>query len=139
MKRLLVMAAIGLVAAGCGGGENTGVEQTPVTTTAPPPTTTAAAGTTTAAEAMSLELFFLAPDGQLVAASRQVDHTQAPAGAALRELTTPATGTTTEVPGDLQVTIDGGRAQVTGATLDEAALAQVVYSLTSFPTVQSVN
>ena len=138
MKCLLAIAAIGLVAAGCGGGENTGVEQTPVTTTAPPPTTTAA-GTTTAAAPMSLELFFLAPDGQLVAASRQVDHTQAPAGAALRELTTPTNGTTTEVPVGLQVTIDGGRARVTGATLDEAALAQIVYSLTSFPTVQSVN
>ena len=43
------------------------------------------------------------------------------------------------MPDGLQLTIDDGAAHVTGASLDDAALAQVVYSLTSFPTVQSVN
>jgi hypothetical protein len=136
MKQLLWIAAILVVAAaGCGGG-NTSVEQTPATTS-PPPTTTVA--TTTAAEPMSLELFFLAPDGQLVATSRDVERTETPGAATLHELMNPMAGTTTQVPDGLQLTIDGGRAQVSGATLDEPALAQVVYSLTSFPTVRSVN
>jgi germination protein M len=134
MKPVLWIAALGLVAVGCGGGR-TGVEQTPGTTS-PPPTTTVA---TTAAEPMSLALFFLEPDGQLVATSRNVERTQTPGAATLHELTNPVAGTTTQVPDGLQLTIDGGRAQVTGATLNEPALAQVVYSLTSFPTVRSVN
>jgi germination protein M len=135
MKHLLWIVAIALAAAGCGGG-NTAAEQT-TSTSSPPPTTTGA--TTTAAEPMSLELFFLAPDGKLVATSRNVDRTQRPGAATLHELLTPVAGATTQVPDGLQLTIDGGRAEVTGETLDDAAFAQVVYSLTSFPTVQSVN
>jgi hypothetical protein len=135
MKRASLIAALGLLAAGCGGGPAT-VDQLPATT-APPPTTTTAA--TTAERPVSLELFFLAPDGKLLAASRTVEHTQTPGAATLHELTKPADDTTTQVPDGLQLTIDNGRASVTGATLDDAALAQVVYSLTSFPTVQSVN
>jgi hypothetical protein len=46
---------------------------------------------------------------------------------------------TTQVLDGLKLTIDNGRAQVTGAAINEAALAQIVYSLTSFPTVKSVN
>jgi germination protein M len=133
---LCVLTAV-LLAAGCG-GHTAKVEQT-TATTSPPPTTTTATTATTAERPASLELFFLAPDGRLVAASRTVEHTQAPGLAALRELTNPPAGMTTKVPGGLQLTIDGGRAQVTGAALDGAALAQVVYSLTSFPTVQSVD
>ena len=134
MRIVLTVVTIGLLAAGCGGG-TASVEQTPGTTS-PPPTTTAA---TTAAQPLSLELFFLAPDGQLVAASRNVEQTRAPGAAALHQLMSPANGTTTQVPDGLQLTIEKGRAQVTGATLDKPALAQIVYSLTSFPTVQSVN
>jgi len=135
MRIVLTVVTIGLLAAGCGGGGTAKVEQTPGTTS-PPPTTTAA---TTAARPLALELFFLAPDGQLVAASRNVEQTRAPGAAALHELMNPASGTTTQVPDGLQLTIEDGRAQVTGATLDKPALAQIVYSLTSFPTIQSVN
>jgi germination protein M len=135
MKPALCIAAMGLLAAGCGGG-TAKVEQIPATTAAPPTASTVA---TTAAQPMSLELFFLAPDGKLVAASRSVERTQTPGAATLRELTSPAADTTTQVPGGLQLTIDSGRAQVTGATLADAALAQIVYSLTSFPMVRSVN
>jgi hypothetical protein len=132
---LCVLTAV-LLAAGCGGRTAT-VGQTPATTS-PPPTTTATTATT-AERPTTLELFFLAPDGRLVAASRTVEHTQAPGSAALRELTNPTAGMTTDVPGDLQLTIDSGRAHVTGAALGGAALAQVVYTLTSFPTVRSVD
>jgi germination protein M len=134
MKAALWIAALALLAAGCGGGTAT-VEQSPPT--APPPRTTTAV--TTEAEPTSLELFFLASDGQLVAESRNVEHTQTPGAATLHELMNPSSGTTTQVPDGLQLTIDGGRARVTGATLNKPALAQIVYSLTSFPTVQSVN
>jgi immunoglobulin-like protein involved in spore germination len=134
MKRALFIVAFGLVAAGCGGG-NAGVAQTPGTTV-PPPTTTAS---TTAERPLSLELFFLAPDGKLVAASRFVARTQTPGAATLDELTDPVEDTTTQVPYGLKLTIDAGRARVTGASLDDAALAQIVYSLTSFSTVESVN
>ena len=133
MRMTLCALSVVLLAAGCG-DRNSQVEGT--TTTAPPPTTTA---TTTAERPTSLELFFLAPDGRLVAAARDVEHTQAPGAAALRELTNPPEGMTTKVPGGLALTIDSGRAHVSGATLDGAALAQVVYSLTAFPTVQSVD
>ena len=88
---------------------------------------------------MTLELFFLAPDGQLVAASRTVEQTQTPGAATLHELMNPEDGTTTQVLDGLRLTIDNGRAHVTGAAVNKAALAQIVYSLTSFPTVKSVN
>jgi hypothetical protein len=88
---------------------------------------------------MSVELYFLAPDGKLVAASRRIERTTAPGTAALHELMRAVEDAQTNVPDGLHLTIENGRADVTGATLDDAALAQVVYTLTSFPTVQSVN
>jgi immunoglobulin-like protein involved in spore germination/sporulation and spore germination protein len=134
----LCAVAVGLLSAGCGGG-TTGVGQTPGTTSAPPTTTNAGAGTTTNGQPLSLALYFLAPDGQLVATSRPVEHTQTPGAATLHELVTPPGGMTTHVPDGLQLTIADGKAHVTGSALDDAALAQIVYSLTTFPTVQSVN
>jgi germination protein M len=135
MKSLLCIVVVAVVAAGCGGQSQPGAEQ-PVTTSPPSTTTTT---TSTAAQRTALELFFIAPDGKLVATSRTVEETQAPGGAALRELVNAPDGATTQVPDGLQLTIADGRAHVSGATLDGAALAQVVYSLTSFPTVQSVD
>jgi len=134
MRYTVCIGAIALLAPGCGGQSEPAAE---LPTTTAPPTTTGA--TTTAQQQMSLELFFLAPDGKLVAASRSVERTQAPGGAALRELTTAPDGARTQVPDGLQLTIANGQAHVTGATLDDAALAQVVYTLTSFSTVQSVD
>jgi hypothetical protein len=136
MKVVLCALAVGLLAAGCGGG-TTGVEQTPGTTSPSPATT--AATTTGSTQPLSLALYFLAPDGQLVATSRSVEHTQTPGAATLHELVTPPGGMTTHVPDGLELTIADGRARVIGAALDDAALAQIVYSLTTFPTVQSVN
>jgi hypothetical protein len=88
---------------------------------------------------MALRLYFLAPDGKLAAVSRHVEQTRTPGAATLRELTEAPSGMTTEVPSGLQLTIDAGRANVSGAKLVPAALAQVVYALTTFPTVDSVN
>jgi germination protein M len=135
MKRVFLLVPIVLLfAAGCGGEPS--VQQTPATSTAPPTTT---AATTTAKPTMTLELFFLALDGQLVAASRKIEQTQTPGGATLHELMNPESGATTQVLDGLQLTIDNGRAHVTGAAINKAALAQLVYSLTTFPTVKSVN
>jgi hypothetical protein len=136
MRATLCAAMLVAIAAGCGGGRGA-VEQSPGTTTpAPPPTTTAAS---TEPRFTTLELFFLAPDGRLVAHSRKVEYTQAVGAASLRELVTPPTGATTQVPDSLELTIDMGRAQVGGPTLNGAAIAQIVYTLTSFPTVREVN
>ena len=135
---LLLLAAFAVLAGGCGGAKQSAdtisTVVAPATTTTAPPATT-----TTAGRPISLELFYLAPDGQLVAATRTIDHTQAPGAATLHELMNPPDGAATQVPNDLRLTIDNGRAHVTGAPLNDAALAQIVYSLTSFPTVQSVN
>jgi germination protein M len=135
MKALLCLGVVAVLAAGCGGESPPGAEQ-PSTTTRPATTT---AATVTPERQMSLELFFLAPDGKLVATSRSVKQTQAPGGAALRELVSAPAGATTQVPDGLDLSIADGKAHVTGATLDGAALAQVVYSLTAFPTVRSVD
>ncbi|MFL6017981.1 MAG: Gmad2 immunoglobulin-like domain-containing protein [Gaiellaceae bacterium] len=139
---LFGVLAAALVVSGCGGNARTSEPPPPVTTTVATTTTvTTAAATTTAPshESTALRLYFLAPDGKLVAMSREVAQTQAPGGAALHELLTPPDGMGTKVPDDLALTISDGSAKVTGATLGGAALAQVVYTLTSFPTVQSVN
>ena len=143
MRLALLASVVVALAAACGGTQARDVEQVPEATTgAAPPTATTVAqtpGTTASEQPTALQLYFLAPDGQLVGATRTVEHTLAPGGAALGELTDPPDGATTQVPEGLHLTIDQGAADVTGATLNEAAIAQVVYTLTSFPTVQTVN
>jgi Immunoglobulin-like domain of bacterial spore germination/Sporulation and spore germination len=146
MSRLLAASAAALLlllAAGCGsGGKRSAASAPPGTTAAQTPTATAAPppATTTDAQPVTVELYFLAPDGKLVAASREIPHTTMPGTAALHELMNPPDGATTQVPDGLRLTIDAnGRADVGGAALNPAALAQVVYTLTSFPTVKSVN
>ena len=135
MRRLLCFLPIVLLlVAGCGGDAT--VQRAPPPTMPPPQTTEAI---TTTEPPMTLGLYFLAPDGQLAAASRKVEHTQTPGAATLRELMNPEIGTTTQVLDGLRLTIDNGRAHVTGAAINKAALAQLVYSLTTFPTVKSVN
>lgn len=137
---------VGLVVAGCGGNASTTgsppVKTTTATVTIPAGTTTTdttTTATTPAQQQTSLHLYFFAPDGKLVAASRDVPRSQTPGGDSLHELLTPADGTTTKVPDGLALTISDGKANVTGGDLSGAALAQVVYTLTAFPTVKSVN
>jgi immunoglobulin-like protein involved in spore germination/sporulation and spore germination protein len=143
MRIGLAAVLIGLLVAGCGGNASTTGEPPATTTTTvtrtvehppPAPTTTAPAQ-----QSMPLKLYYVAPDGQLVATSRDVAWTHAPGAAALRELLTAPSGATTKVPDNLSLAISDGKATVTGANLSGAALAQVVYTLTTFPTVKSVN
>jgi len=133
---------LGLLVAGCGGTESTSSSGAPpaTTTTVTQTVTTAPKGKLPAgSQPLTLHTYYLAPDGKLVAVSRSVEPTETPGAATLRALTDAPEGMTTEVPADLQLTIADGRATVSGAPLDPPALAQVVYSLTTFPTVDSVN
>src|SRR4051795_10305572 len=144
MRVGLTAVMFGVLVAGCGSNASTSPPASPVTTTVMTTVTNAATtavttATTAAPQSLALRLYFLAPDGKLVAASREVEQTQTPGAATLQELTDASSRTTTEVPAGLQLTIDKGRATVTGAKLTAPALAQVVYALTTFPTVQSVN
>jgi hypothetical protein len=141
MRLALVVVLVGALAAGCGSNSSSVGESTSTTTTVVTVTTTQQATTTESSveQPVALRLYFLAPDGKLAAVSRDVEQTQTPGAATLRELTDAPDGMTTEVPPGLQLTIDEGRANVTGAKLNPPALAQVVYALTTFPTVQSVN
>jgi germination protein M len=144
MRIAVYALLLAVLAAGCGSNSSSVDEGAP-----PSPTTTVTVRTTqaettsstatSAEKSLTLRLYFLAPDGKLAAASRDVEYTQTPGAATLRELTDAPSGTTTEVPSGLQLTIADGRANVTGVKLNPPALAQVVYSLTTFPTVQSVN
>ena len=133
--RVALVLLVSLLAAGCGGDDG----QTTITET----------GTTTApAETTALRAYFLR-DGKVWPVRRDVAETEAVAGAALAEL---LKGPTDQEGADLEATsaipagtevddlsIDGGVATVdlSGQLTDEG-LAQVVYTLTQFPTVHSV-
>jgi hypothetical protein len=142
MRIALAGLVVALLAAGCGGTESTSSSQEPTTTptttvtrSVPAPEAKAPANT----QPLTLHLYYLAPDGKLVATTRSVDPTETPGAATLDALTAAPDGMTTEVPAGLKLTIDNGRATVTGSELNPPALAQVVYALTTFPTVDSVN
>jgi Immunoglobulin-like domain of bacterial spore germination/Sporulation and spore germination len=141
MRVAVVAVVVGVLAAGCGSSSSSVGEGPSTTTTTVTVTTTRQTTTTeaTVAQPMSLRLYFLAPDGKLAAVSRDVERTPTPGAATLHELTDPPNGLKTKVPSGLELAIADGRANVTGAQLDPPALAQVVYALTAFPTVQSVN
>jgi Immunoglobulin-like domain of bacterial spore germination/Sporulation and spore germination len=138
----VVAVVVGVLAAGCGSNSSSvgeGPSTTTVTTVTVTTTQPATTREATVAQPMSLRLYFLAPDGKLAAVSRGVERTPTPGAATLHELIDPPSGLKTEVPAGLRLTIEDGRANVTGARLDPPALAQVVYALTAFPTVRSVN
>jgi hypothetical protein len=130
MKRALPFVAAALLS-GCGGSSSV------VVSTTTPSTTDIPGVTTRPEEKRTLRLYLLDPsDRKLVAVTRTIEATDAVGAAALRAL---AEDADTEVPPNLSLKIVGGDAQVTGADLSPAALAQVVYTLTQFPTVKSVN
>jgi germination protein M len=136
-RALLVLAALaaGVALVGCGGdGESAD--------------TTATGTTTEPAETTDLRVYWLR-DGKVWPTAREVEETEAVAEAALEEL---MGGPTSDEESDLQmttaipagttvesVTIDDGVASVElSPELPEEPLAQVVYTLTQFPTVDSV-
>jgi Immunoglobulin-like domain of bacterial spore germination/Sporulation and spore germination len=140
MRRLLVPAVlVGLLAGGCGGGGGGGASSNSApTTTAAGPTTTLPVRTT------SLRAYFL-KDDKVQPVLRDVPTTRAVAGAALNQLGLGPTkaeaklGLTSKVPaGGIDIALSNGVIAVKGPTLSRPALAQVVYTLTQFPTVKAV-
>jgi hypothetical protein len=146
---LLVLAALACLTASCGGGSTTvtvtvGGSTTSGTTTST--ATTATTGTTgTTSAKTTLTLFFLR-DGKVGAVRRMADSTPAVGAEALRLLADgPSTfergaGLTSEVPhgAQFQLTMMDGTAVVTGPHVSDPASAQIVYTLTQFPTVRTV-
>jgi germination protein M len=139
MTRRFAAVAVALVLAlgGCGGSDGDDAAQT------------AGTGTTTAAR-IPLRVYFLR-DGKLAAARRTVPGTPAVGRAALEQLLAGRNqlerqaGIGSAVPVEttlLDLSIDDGGAEVSlsdeVAAGGEAALAQVVYTLTQFPTVERV-
>jgi immunoglobulin-like protein involved in spore germination len=129
VKRALLLSA--LLLAGCGG------HTTSSYTTTPPTTGVVTTVPATPQDTTSFLVFLVDPaDGKLYADVRSVPKTDAVAAAALKAL---ASSPHTTVPGGLDVSLANGDATVSGASLSPAAEAQVVYTLTQFPTVKTVN
>lgn len=130
------MAAALLLLSGCGGGDDGAGTADTQTTTEP------------AAETTSLSVYWLL-DGKVWPALREVEETETVATAALEALVEGPTAEErdelffeTAVPGGLEVesvTVEDGVARVElSEELAGAALAQVVYTASQFPTVDSV-
>jgi Immunoglobulin-like domain of bacterial spore germination/Sporulation and spore germination len=131
IKRLrpVVLLALTLSLAGCGGGSSSS------------PTTTA---TTPGAGEMTLTAYFVR-NGKVAPVDVQVPRTKAVATAALQALIDgPPAGFETDLPqgiDDFYVGLAGGIADVSlhpAPDLSPTAQAQIVYTLTQFPTVQRV-
>jgi germination protein M len=130
----VVLAGLLLASAGCGDGGG-GASRDGTTTVAA--STVSPTATVGEQQPLTLQLFLVDPsDHKLYAAQKEIEATQAVGAAALRAL---AEEPDSEVPPNLDLTIENGAATVTGSELSPAALAQVVYTLTQFPTVKSVN
>lgn len=134
MKRACLLVAAVLLA-GCGGNKSSQPAPTSPGTSAE--TGTGTSGTNEGQAQQVLDLYFVDPsDGKLFATQTQIEPTRAVGAAALQAL---SQDPDSEVPPNLSVSIDHGAATVTGSQLSPAALAQVVYTLTQFATVHSVN
>jgi len=135
VKFVLLLAAAALLAAGCGGDEEA--------------TSTDTGTTTVPAETIELHVYWLS-DGKVWPAGREIGETRAIAQAALDEL---LAGPTEQEVADLEFTtaipegiegvvasVEDGVATVElSAELPDESLAQVVYTLTQFVTVESVD
>jgi hypothetical protein len=138
--RLALLGTIVLLAAGCGGDNEAATETT---------TTSTETSTTTTTETTAVKAYFLI-DGKVWPFRRDVESTEEIAAAALGELLAGPTDqegadlkATSAIPVGTQlddVSIEDGVATVTlSAELPEEALAEVVYTVTQFPTVESVD
>lgn len=135
-KRLLVLVLVALLAAGgCGEDDDGGGTTDTGTTTAPSETT-------------DVRVYWLR-EGKVWPALRQVEESEAVARAALDELLDGPTEQeeqdlqfTTAIPEDVEVdelSIEDGVAQLElSVELPDEPLAQVVYTVSQFPTVSSV-
>ena len=150
MRRLALLLIVA-VAAGCGSEEASG----PSVTAIPPPPTTPPAQTTPtpppeepAPEGETAVSVYFLRDGKVAAARRTVPRTRAVARAALDALAAGPTeaereaGLTTSIPRELAIerlAVADGTATVDFAgSAGCPSIAQIVYTLTQFPTVRRV-
>jgi hypothetical protein len=134
MPRALVLLLLGIVAAGCGTTTKTVTVTTTVPATTPP-----------SQERMSLRVYFLR-DGKVQPVAREVPKTKAVATAALASLLKGLTKDEQQLGLDTATRnfsgwlLEGnGILRLEGApALARQALAQVVFTLTQFPTVKAV-
>jgi Immunoglobulin-like domain of bacterial spore germination/Sporulation and spore germination len=155
MRRLALLVTV-VLAVGCGSEEATEprqatTEAAPTTTAAQTETTPTTAETetagTTSADTTTVSVYFLR-DGRIAAARRTLPGTRAAGRAALRALAAGPNarereaGLTTSVPRNLeieQLTVVDGIARVDFPEANGCpSIAQIVYTLTQFPTVQRV-
>ena len=141
MRRALPVLVAVLAVAGCGGG---GSSTTTVVTTVPP--TTTATTTTPTGSTVALRVYFLGPARKVQPVPRTVPATPAVGRAAIEQLLAGPTADeqlATSVPADtklVSLTIQDGVGSVRlSRELPRAAQAQLVYTLTQFPTVRSVS
>lgn len=145
MRRLLPLLLVVVVVAGCGHSKSTPV--VPATTTSATPPPTAPTSSTTAPEPrLAIRVYFVR-DGRVAPVRRIVPNTPAVGQAALEELHAGPTaderaaGLSTAI-GLLRLTglaIRNGEADLGQLThVSQLAEAQIVYTLTQFPTVRNV-
>jgi hypothetical protein len=147
---LALLALLGVVAAGCGGGSRPAA----ATTASEPAGRSTTAPAATVAASLVVRAYLLR-DGVVAPVGRVVPRTQAVARAALEQLIQGPTaaerdaGLATDVPSGVTVlglTVAGGTAVVDlsrpfargGEATISPRLAQVVYTLTQFPTISRV-
>jgi hypothetical protein len=153
MRRWSLLLLTTLVVSGCGTSHRQSAPQTATvtvtttTTTTGASTTTSTTGTSTVAAPTALRVYFLR-DGKVAPVARTIPATQAVATAALAALARGPSaderrlGLTTAVPpgGDAPpITVANGVATLPLApNVTRPQLAQIVYTLTQFPTVHAV-
>jgi hypothetical protein len=147
--RRLFLVALVLVAAGCGKSSSNGGRGTTTSAVPPPPTTptTTTTATTNASQPkLAIRVYFVR-DGRVAPVRRLVPSTPAVGQSALDELSRGPTtderaaGLSTAI-GSLRLTglaISNGEADLGELThVSQLAEAQIVYTLTQFPTVRKV-
>lgn len=149
MRRLTPICLAALVLAGCGTSRHHAATATATVTTSAATTTAPAStgATTTVAAPLTLRVYFL-QDGKVAPVARTLAPTQAVASAALASLIAGPSaeeqrlGYTTAVPkggAPPAIVVSDGIARVAlPPNVTRPELAQIVYTLTQFPTVHAV-
>ena len=145
MRRTLLLV-VAVFAAGCGHSKSETAVPPATTTTEAPPTTPSTATTTGAQPKLAIRVYFVR-DGRVAPVARVVPSTPAVGQAALDSLAAGptsgerGTGLSTSI-GSLRLTglaISNGEADLGSLThVSQLAQAQIVYTLTQFPTVRKV-
>lgn len=147
MRRVVLLLPLAVVAGGCGHSSKDAATAPPASTPTATAATSTSATTTTVqtqpAQTLELRVYFLR-DGKVAPVARSIPATEAVAAAAVQALAAGPTerGLTTAIPAGTSfppISVDGGVATVGfPGGLSHAAIAQVVYTLTQFPTVRGV-